>query len=125
MCGDVKFEVELDWSQGSRCNCTLCTKVGGVGSLVKPAAFELLSDETELASFTRTPEIGVRFFCKRCHVYCFGRGRLEMLGGDFVTVNLSCLEGFDVSQTQLIHWDGRHDNWQAGPRPTPWPIHAH
>jgi hypothetical protein len=54
---------------------------------VKPAAFRLLSPESELASFTRTPEIGRRFFCARCHVYCFGKGHLEMLGGDFVAVN--------------------------------------
>jgi hypothetical protein len=45
-----------------------------------------------------------------------------MLGGDFVTVSLSCIDDFDVSKTQLIHWDGRHDNWGAGPRATPWPV---
>lgn len=21
-------------------------------------------------------------------------------------------------------WDGRHDNWDGGPRATPWPIRA-
>lgn len=124
LCGDVQFEVELDLAKGSRCNCTLCTKLGAVGSVVKPAAFELLSEEASLASFTRTPEIGTRFFCARCHVYCFGRGHLEVLGGDFVSVNLNCIEGFDVSRTELIHWDGRHNNWSAGPRSSPWPVDA-
>ncbi|RYZ03803.1 MAG: GFA family protein [Myxococcales bacterium] len=124
LCGDVTFDVDLDWSTGSRCNCTLCTKLGAVGSIVKPAAFKLLSPESKLSSFTRTPEIGRRFFCARCHVYCFGSGRLEVLGGDFVSVNLNCLDDFDVSRTSLIHWDGRHDNWQAGPAPAPWPLSA-
>ncbi len=124
LCGDVHFEVELDLGQGSRCNCTLCTKLGAVGSLVKPAAFKLLSAEGSLSSFTRTPEIGKRFFCARCHTYCFGTGHLEILGGDFVSVNLNCIDGFDVSRTELIYWDGRHDNWSAGPRPTPWPVDA-
>jgi hypothetical protein len=45
-----------------------------------------------------------------------------MLGGDFVSVNLNCIDGFDASQTKLVHWDGRHDNWSAGTRATPWPI---
>jgi len=124
LCGDVHFEVELDLAKGSRCNCTLCTKLGATGSLLKPDAFSLLSDESKLSSFTRTPEIGRRFFCARCHIYCFGKGHLEMLGGDFVSVNLNCIDGFDVSQTELIHWDGRHDNWNAGPRPVPWPVVA-
>jgi hypothetical protein len=123
-CGDVKFEVEVDSTKGSRCNCHPCTKVGAIGSLVKPAAFTLLSDESKLGSFTRTPEIGTRFFCARCHIYCFSKGRLEKLGGDFVTVNLNCLDGFDLTHAELIHWDGRHDNWDAGPRSTPWPLEA-
>lgn len=122
LCGDVQFEVELDLSKGSRCNCTMCTKLGAVGSIVKPAAFTLLVDTAKVDSFTRTPEIGTRFFCARCHIYCFGKGHLEQIGGDFVSVNLNCIDGFDVSKTELIHWDGRHDNWQAGPRPAPWPI---
>jgi hypothetical protein len=124
LCGDVRFEVELDPSKGSCCNCTMCTKLGAVGSIVKPAAFTLLSPESSVASFTRTPEIGSRFFCAHCHIFCFGKGHLEQVGGDFVSVNLNCIDGFDVSQTELIHWDGRHDNWQAGPRPSPWPIAA-
>ena len=122
LCGDVQFEVELDPSTGSRCNCTLCTKLGATGSIVKPAAFTLLTAESALASFTRTPEIGTRFFCARCHVYVFGKGHLEQLGGDFVSVNLHTLDGFDVTRASLIHWDGRNNNWEAGPRPTPWPI---
>ena len=124
LCGDVRFEAVVDLSKGSRCNCTWCTKLGVTASLLKPAAFTLLSEEATLASFTRTPEIGRRFFCARCHVYCFSKGRLEMLGGDFVSVNLNCLDGFDASQAEIVYFDGRHDNWNAGPRPQPWPISA-
>ena len=54
LCGDVHFEVELDITRGSRCNCTLCTKLGPVGSVVKPAAFTLLAPESKLSEFTRT-----------------------------------------------------------------------
>jgi hypothetical protein len=123
-CGDVQFEVELDLASGSQCNCTICTKLGATGSLVKPAAFTLLSPEAKLASFSRAPEIASRYFCARCHIYCFGKGHLEQLGGDFVSVNLNCIDDYDVSTAQLIHWDGRHDNWAAGPRPTRWPVVA-
>jgi len=124
LCGDIQFEVELDLSKGSQCNCTLCTKLGATGSLVKPADFTLLSPESALASFSRTPQIGSWFFCARCHIYCFSKGHLEVLGGDFVSVNLHCIDGFDLARTELVHWDGRHDNWSAGPRPSRWPITA-
>jgi len=44
------------------------------------------------------------------------------VGGDYVSVNLNCLDDIDPSALAIVHWDGRHNNWQAGPRPTPWPI---
>jgi hypothetical protein len=66
--------------------------------------------------------MSTRYFCKICGVHCFGRGFLEMLGGDFVSVNFNTLDGVDVNQLELLHWDGRHNNWQAGARKTPWPV---
>lgn len=124
VCGDVHFEAEVDIASGSKCNCSICTKLGPTGSIVKPAEFKLLSAESTLASFTRNAEVGRKFFCARCHTYCYSSGHLEMLGGDFVSVNMNCIDGFDATKATLIHWDGRHDNWHAGPRPTPWPIVA-
>jgi hypothetical protein len=76
------------------------------------------------AAGSRSRTRRARAICARCHSYCFGKGHLDMLGGDFVSVNLNCIDGFDVSKTELVHWDGRHDNWQAGPRPSPWPVAA-
>jgi hypothetical protein len=55
-------------------------------------------------------------------VQCFGKGTLEELGGDFVSININCLDGIDVHALPLRHWDGRHDNWHAGMRETPWPM---
>mgnify|MGYP006054900859 FL=1 len=124
LCGDVQFDVELDLRKASRCNCTLCTKLGVTGSMVKPAAFALRSPVASLSTFTRTPEVGTRYFCARCHVYCYGQGHLAELGGDFVSINLGCVDGFDPTAAEFVHWDGRHDNWAAGPRPTPWPVQA-
>ncbi|HLL25477.1 MAG TPA: hypothetical protein VK427_25245 [Kofleriaceae bacterium] len=122
LCGDVAFGVDVDVTKGSRCNCTTCTKLGATTSIVKPAAFTLRTPEAQLSSFTRSPEVGARYFCARCHTYCFGKGHLDVLGGDFVSVNLHCLDGYDATRTEIVYWDGRHDNWAAGPRPSPWPI---
>lgn len=121
-CGAVRFEVEVDASKGSRCNCRICTKLGATTSIVAPAAFRELTDAS--AAFTYGNEYGKRSFCRTCGIFCFGRGHLEQLGGDYVSVNLHCIDGIDPSEMSLVYWDGRHDNWEAGPRSTPWPVHA-
>jgi len=120
-CGDVRFEVDIDAANGGRCNYPSCTKPSVTGGIVKPAAFALLSDESKLATYEWASKMSKRYFCKQCGVHCFGRGHLEQLGGDFVSVNLNCLDDIDVRDLSLVFWDGRHDNWQAGPRKEPWP----
>lgn len=122
-CGAVRFQVEANISDGgSRCNCSICQKVGGVGAIVKPAAFTLLSGEGEMTEYQWGPKISRRYFCKTCGVHCFGRGHLEQIGGDFVSVNLNCLDGVELAGMKVTHWDGRHNNWEGGARDTPWPI---
>ena len=123
-CGAVRFEVELDDSTGTMCNCTICTKLGTVGAIVKPAAFRLVSGEADLSTYEWGGRISRRKFCKHCGVYCFAFGHLDVLGGDYVSINLRALDDFDLGQVKIGYWDGRHNNWQAGPRPTPWPVSA-
>jgi hypothetical protein len=123
-CGHVRFEVEIDAATGSMCNCTICAKTGWISGRVKPAAFKLLAGEAALSSYTWGGKIMQRKFCKHCGVQCFGPGHLEVLGGDFVSINLSCLDDFDPGRIRLTYWDGRHNNWQAGQRDTPWPVSA-
>jgi hypothetical protein len=121
-CGAVRFQAELDLSKGgSRCNCSICTKIASTGGIIAPAAFTLLEGEDQLGVYVWGSQTSKRFFCRSCGVHVFGRGHLDVLGGDFVSVNFNCLDDVDVATLPLIHWDGRHNNWQAGPRPTPWP----
>ena len=122
-CGAIRFEVELDLSKGaSRCNCSVCTKIAPTTHVVKPAAFTLRTNEEGSGVYEWGGKSAKRFFCTRCGVHCYGRGYLDVLGGDYVSVNLNCLDDFDPGQVQVVYFDGRHNNWQAGPRPTPWPI---
>ena len=122
-CGAVRFAVALDLSEGaSRCNCSVCMKISNTSAFAKPAAFTLLSDESALGAYEWGAKISRRYFCKACGVHCFGRGDLPELGGTFVSVNVNVLEDVDPTTLSVSYWDGRHDNWAAGPRETPWPI---
>ncbi|MFZ5443266.1 MAG: GFA family protein [Myxococcota bacterium] len=123
-CGAVRYEVDLELDgKATRCNCTICTKLGATGVSGKPHQLRLLTSEAGLFSYGRSPA-ALRFFCRTCGVYCFGRGDLPELGGAFVSVNVNTLDDVDVGQLAISYWDGRHDNWQAGTRDRPWPITA-
>ena len=121
-CKAIRFEVELDSSSASRCNCTACMKIAATSGVVKPAAFTLLTPERTTSTYVWGSNIVKRYFCSNCGVHCFARGHLEQLGGDYVSINFNCLDDIDLRDVAITHWDGRHNNWAAGQRSTPWPI---
>ena len=124
-CGAVRFEADLDLATGaSRCNCTVCQKLGLVGKHCKPDQLRVLAGEASLGVYEWGARIGKRYFCTTCGAHPFMRGHLAQLGGDFAAVNVNCLDDVDPSTLALGHWDGRHDNWQAGTAPKPWPVFA-
>lgn len=123
-CGLLRYAVRVDLAEGGmRCNCSICQKLGVTTAILKPRCFRLVSAGAELAAYEWGSKVTQRFFCPRCGTHCFARGHLPELGGDFVAVNLNTLDGIDVNELRLIHWDGRHDNWEM-PRDTPWPVSA-
>jgi hypothetical protein len=124
-CGQVRFEAELDLSAGaSRCNCSLCTMVAQTGVIVKPAAFTLLAGADALSEYRVGNSPNARYFCKRCGIQTFGKGNVPQIGGDFVSINVNCLDDVEPSAVPVVHFDGRHDNWMAGPRRESWPVRA-
>lgn len=122
-CGAVRFEVEFDpTTPAGRCNCSICTKLGALGGIVQPSAFTLVAGEEHLKAYEWGAKISKRFFCRECSIFVFGRGHLKEIGGDYVSINFNCLDDFEPTDLKVIYWDGRHDNWETGPRSTPWPI---
>ena len=122
-CGAIRYEVDIDLAKGvSRCNCTLCLKLGATGAIVKPEAFTLVAGRENLGEYAWGMKVATRYFCKTCGIQCHSRGFLEVLGGDFVSVNVNTLDDIEHSELHIGYFDGRHNNWQAGVRKTPWPV---
>jgi hypothetical protein len=119
-CGRVRYQARIDFARGTtKCNCTFCWKTRNWGVIVRPDAFTLLSGEEELVDYQgETNRQGHQLFCRHCGVRSFARGFLEVLGGAYYTVQVSCLDDLPTdallaAPTRLC--DGRNNNWMNPP----------
>jgi hypothetical protein len=121
-CGAVKFEADIDFSQGTyKCNCSICTKTRNWNVILKPAAFRLKQGEEALSNYQFGSKAGHHLFCKHCGVRSFGKGYVEAIGGDYVSVQVMSLD--DAEPAELIAapvkiGNGRENSWWTPPAET-------
>jgi len=121
-CGAVRFEADLDLSAGTnKCNCSFCTKVRNWSVIIKPEAFRLLVGEEALSDYQFGTMSGHHLFCRHCGVRSFGRGYIEQIGGDYVSVQVMSLD--NASPEELIegpvrYANGRDNAWWTTPDET-------
>jgi hypothetical protein len=120
-CGEVKFEADIDFSQGTiKCNCSICTKMRFWPAIIRPEAFRLLSGAAALAEYRFLTRRDNHLFCRQCGVHTFGTGHSPRMG-DFYAVSVSCLDDLtdaDMCAIPVRYLDGRNDLWDSAPAVT-------
>jgi hypothetical protein len=119
-CGAVAIEAEFDLMDGTaRCNCSICKKARWWGKSVKPDQVKAIRGAEHTFGYKfASHSIDLRH-CKTCGLRVYGKGYVEQIGGDFVAINVACLD--DVSDEELaaapIHFsNGRDNDWMHEPK---------
>jgi hypothetical protein len=121
-CGAVRFEADIDLSDGTnKCNCSICTKSRKWSVTIKPQAFRLLSGGDALSDYQFGAKQGHHLFCRHCGVRSFDRGHVEAIGGHYVAVQLASLD--DMTPEELVtapvkYANGRDNAWWTEPAET-------
>lgn len=121
-CGAVRYQADVDLAQGTtKCNCSICRKTRYWGTVIKPEAFRLQTDEAQLGDYQFASKQGHQLFCKTCGLRSFSRGNVPELGGAFISINIACLD--DISDEELAavpvrYCNGRDYDWMNEPKVT-------
>jgi hypothetical protein len=121
-CGKVRIEAELDLMAGTgRCNCSICAKSRWWGISVKPAAVRAIHGEENTTVYRFGTKSIALHFCATCGSRVYGKGHIEQIGGDFVAINVACLDTATPEELAAapVHYSNGLDNdWMHAPKVT-------
>jgi hypothetical protein len=92
-CGAVRFEVNAEIRELTRCDCSLCVKRNAVMAQVPSSSLVVVEGEAMLALYEWNTRRAKHHFCRVCGIYVFHKKRSAP---DHYGVNVFCLDGFDA-----------------------------
>ncbi len=102
-CGAVKFEIDSDLAEFTKCDCSLCVKKNAVMVKLHESQFRLTAGKQALGLYQWNTGVARHHFCKICGIYTFHHKRVTP---DFLGINVFCLENVDLSKVPVISVDG-------------------
>jgi hypothetical protein len=102
-CGAIGFEVDADFAELFRCNCSFCTRRAAVMHKVPATRFRVVKGEESLVRYGNR-DFSKHFFCGTCGIQCFTR--ITRGTEESVALNVGCLEGVDRELPEPRLFDG-------------------
>src|SRR6266404_1875347 len=106
-CGMVRFECTADLAMVTACNCSICTKKGLHFTFLAPNSFHLRAGEENLREYLFNKHAIRHQLCIDCGVDVFALGTRPD-GSDVVALNVSCIDGIELSKLAMTPIDGRN-----------------
>ena len=105
-CGNVRFEVQTDLAGVISCNCSICSRTGGLLTFVDVDKLELLAGAGAQTDYQFNTKNVHHLFCSTCGVRSFAHGTAPD-GKPMYCVNVRTLEGVDLDALQVTKFDGK------------------
>ena len=105
-CGQVRFECTTDLAMVTACNCSICTKKGLHFAFIPPKSFVLRAGDDNLKEYLFNKHAIRHQSCIDCGVEIFANG-IRPDGTAVVVLNVSCIDGIDLSKLTMTPIDGR------------------
>jgi hypothetical protein len=105
-CGKVAFEVEGELTSALACNCSICQRKGSLLWFVPRDTFKLLSPDDAASTYLFNKHLIRHRFCPSCGIHPYAEGT-DPKGNAMAAVNVRCLEGIELENVQVQHFNGR------------------
>lgn len=105
-CGKITFEVEGELNGAMACNCSMCERKGSLLWFVPREKLQLLTPESNVATYTFNKHVIKHQFCRVCGIHPYGEG-VDPTGNRMAAINIRCLDGIDLDKIPVQDFDGR------------------
>ncbi len=102
----MRFETTLALDKVMACNCSICSKTGGLLAFVPASQFKLLSGEDATTDYQFAKKHIHHTFCATCGIRSFAHGAAPD-GSSMYAINARCLDGVDYDALPVTHYDGK------------------
>jgi hypothetical protein len=103
-CGRVRFELRANIDHARVCDCSLCRRRGALNFRVEPEQVRFLTPLEDMTLYQWNTMTAKDYFCPTCGMLPFRQPRTAP---HLWTVNLRCLEDFDLDSVEWRRLDGQ------------------
>lgn len=105
-CGKIAYEFEGEIGAVLDCNCSLCSKRGGLLHFIPASQFTLKTPRENLGTYKFNKHLLSHHFCPSCGISPFTEGA-DPKGNQMVAINVRCVEGVDPHKLEIKFFNGR------------------